>query len=230
MVGDDPDGKKKHDKGGDGVDNEHRGEAGEPHHHGVEAGVDSAAEHGNGEAEAASKGPGEKKTKRRGESEPGVARKDLAAYEVHHRVDPKGVTDEHDDGNHEGRETKGWADGDELTPPVGEGSQGGAAEGEEEGAGGEHVPPVGILQDDRGEAGGGDPDRTNDDGCKQGGEGETRVSENRGHEDDKGGDARVLAEEEQTAGYSKRTEERPGSEDGQPLQDVRWPLTCEHLF
>ena len=63
MVGDDPDGKKKHDEGGDGVDNEHRGEAGEPHHHGVEAGVDAAAEHGNGEAEAASKGPGEKRLK-----------------------------------------------------------------------------------------------------------------------------------------------------------------------
>ena len=57
-------------------------------------------------------------TKRRGKSPPGVARKHLAAYEVHHRVDAKGVTDEHDDGNHEGREAKGWADGDELTPPV----------------------------------------------------------------------------------------------------------------
>ena len=58
MVGDDPDGKKEHDEGGDGVDNEHKGEAGELEHHGVEAGVDPAAEHGNGQADAASKGPG----------------------------------------------------------------------------------------------------------------------------------------------------------------------------
>ena len=56
--------------------------------------------------------------KRKEESEPGVARKHLAAYKVHHRVDAKGVSDEHDDGNHERRETKGWADGDEVTPPV----------------------------------------------------------------------------------------------------------------
>ena len=61
MVGDDPDGEKKHDKGGDGVGNEHKGEAGELDHHGVEAGVDPAAEHRYGQAEAASKGPGEEK-------------------------------------------------------------------------------------------------------------------------------------------------------------------------
>ena len=61
MVGDDPDGEKKHDEGGDGVDNEDEGEAGEPDHHGVEAGVDPAAEHRNGQAEATSKGPGGEK-------------------------------------------------------------------------------------------------------------------------------------------------------------------------
>ena len=58
VVGYDPDSKKKHDKGGNGVDHEHTGEAGELDHHGVEAGVDPAAEHRNGQAEAASKGPG----------------------------------------------------------------------------------------------------------------------------------------------------------------------------
>ena len=58
VVGDDPDGEKKHDEGGDGVDDEHKGEAGELEHHGVEAGVDPAAEQGNGQADAASKGPG----------------------------------------------------------------------------------------------------------------------------------------------------------------------------
>ena len=94
---------------------------------------------------------------------------------MHHRVDAKGVTDEHDDGNHEGRETKGWTEGEQFGPPVREGGQGRAAEGEEEGAGGEHVFPVGILQDDGGEARGGDPDGANDDGGKRGGESETRV-------------------------------------------------------
>ena len=82
---------------------------------------------------------------------------------MHHRVDAKGVADEHDDGNHEGRETEGRTKGDEVGPPVREGGQGGAAEGEEGGAGGEHVLPVAILQDGRGEARGGHPDRPNDD-------------------------------------------------------------------
>ena len=136
---------------------------------------------------------------------------------MHHRVDAEGVADEHDDGNHEGRETEDWTEGQEFSPPVREGGQGRAAEGEEEGAGGEHVLPVAVFQDDGGEAGGGDPDGPNDDGGEQGGECETGVCQNWGHEDDKGGDAGVLAEEEQTAGYGKRAEEKPGSEDGKPL-------------
>ena len=61
VVGYDPDGEKKHDEGGDGVDNEHEGEAGELDHHGVQAGVDPAAEHRNGQAEAAPKRPGGEK-------------------------------------------------------------------------------------------------------------------------------------------------------------------------
>ena len=69
MVGDHPDGQKKHDEGGNGVDHEHEGEAGELDHHGVEAGVDPAAEHRYGQAEAASKGPGEERMSERKEEE-----------------------------------------------------------------------------------------------------------------------------------------------------------------
>ena len=61
MVGDHLDGQEEHDKGGDGVDDEHDGEAGQLDHHGVEAGVDPAADHRYGQAEAAAKGPGEEK-------------------------------------------------------------------------------------------------------------------------------------------------------------------------
>ena len=61
MIRDHPDGQKKHDKGGYGINDEHDGEAGQLDHHGVEAGVDPAAEHRYGQAETASKGPGEEK-------------------------------------------------------------------------------------------------------------------------------------------------------------------------
>ena len=52
MIGDDADCQEKHDKGGDGVDDEDEREAGEQH--GVEAGVD----HGDGEAQGAVQCPG----------------------------------------------------------------------------------------------------------------------------------------------------------------------------
>ena len=52
MIGDDADCQEKHDKGGNGVDDEDEREAGEQH--GVEAGVD----HGDGEAQGAVQCPG----------------------------------------------------------------------------------------------------------------------------------------------------------------------------
>ena len=72
-------------------------------------------------------------------------------------------------------------------------------------AAGEHVAPVGFLERGGGAAGGEDAHRPDDDRSKARVEGETGVFEDRGHEDDEGGDACVLAEEEE----SSRDGERP---------------------
>ena len=127
---------------------------------------------------------------------------------MHHRVDAKGVADEHHDGDQQRRETKSGTDGKKVTSPVGVGGQCCATEREEERAGGEHQLPVRVLQDEGGQGSRGHPDCSDDDRGKERGDGETRVCKDGRHEHHQGCDACVLAEEEKTTRDAERTEER----------------------
>ena len=137
VVGNHQPGEHGHDQARPGVDGEHAGEAGRALDDGVEAGVESVTKDGDGEGQAAPEGPH-------------PARKHLGRDQVHHRVDAKGVGDEHENGDDEGHDAK--VEGEEGLPPVGEGSHGSAAEPEQEGAAGKHVAMVRSLQSCRGTA------------------------------------------------------------------------------
>ena len=192
MVRDDQGSEDGHEEARPRVDGKDAGEAGGTLDDGIEARVECVAQDCDGEGETAAEGANS-------------ARKHLRSDQMHHGIDAKGVGDKHEDGDEERHDAK--VEGEEGVAPVGEGGHGSAAEGEQERAGGKHVTSVCSFQSRRGAAGGEDSHRPDDHRGKTRVEGEAGVFEDGGHEDDHGGDAGVLTEEEEAARDGERAKE-----------------------
>ena len=215
MVGDDQGSEDRHEDARPRVDGKDAGEAGGALDDGIEARVEGVPQDGDGEREAAAEGAN-------------PAREHLRRDQVHHRVDAKGVRDEHEDGDDEGHDAE--VDGEEGVAPVGEGGHGSTAEAKHKRAAGKHVTSVCSFQSRRGAAGGEYAHRPDDNRRKTGVESEAGVFEDGGHEDDHGGDAGVLTEEEEAARDGERSQKCRGFQGGEPLAQPRRALPREHLI